>query len=401
MINETDFSPMIFKDKNKEKVQREAYKKWEDKNYKGTLEIATGVGKTFIGLMAVLKNLDKKTLIVVPKVDLQKQWIIALKENLKLTNDDIGKVGNGFNEYNKKITVAVVNSIRNKMLSSELLIMDEMHRYGSKENFKFLKNGLFNKILGLTATAIREDGREIILYKYAPLIYEYGQKLAIKNNLLSKFILNNVAVNLTVEEKMEYNKVNLRISELFPNFNNNFYNVQAGAKHYNPMALELMACFQKRRTVVMCASLKINKSVELVNPESKTLIFCEFISIAEKIVTALYEKGIPAVQYHSKLKKKEKNQMLDDFKNNKYKVMVAVKSLDEGTNIPDCDTGIITGATSVPKQMVQRFGRVLRKSEGKEYAKLYHFYVPGTKDFDWMKKRITALSENAEQVLWS
>ena len=53
----------------------------------------------------------------------------------------------------------------------------------------------------------------------------------------------------------------------------------------------------------------------------------------------------------------------EDFKNDKYRVMISVKSLDEGTNVPSVSTAIIIAGTSVKRQMIQRLGRILRKTK--------------------------------------
>jgi superfamily II DNA or RNA helicase len=401
-VENIDFSPMIFLDKEKEKVQRLGYQKWKDNNYKGTLQIATGVGKTFIGIMAVLKNIGKKILIVVPKCDLQEQWITELKKNLNLTDNDIGRVGNGHNEYSKKIVIAVINSIREKILFSELLIMDEVHRYCSEENSKFLKKGMFNKILGLTATIEREDGLERFIYKYAKLLFTYEQKEAIENKILTKFVLKNIALDLTYDEEQEYKKLDIRIKDLFKFFDNDFNMVNSAIRCGNPMAAEIMQKIQIRRNLLLCSDNKISMCYNALKKENfpKTLIFCEYIDMAKKIIKNLKDNNICAMEYHSKLKKKEKIKMLEDFKNNVYTVMVAVKSLDEGTNIPDCSMGIITGGTGLRKQAIQRFGRILRTSDGKECAIIYQLYIPNTQDYQWMKKRTEELSKNAEKVMW-
>ena len=53
--------------------------------------------------------------------------------------------------------------------------------------------------------------------------------------------------------------------------------------------------------------------------------------------------------------------------------MVAIKCLDEGVNIPAIRTAFILASTTNPKEYIQRRGRVLRRSKGKEYANIYDF----------------------------
>ena len=110
-----DFSPIVFKDKNKELIQRKAYSKWEGNGCRGTIELATGGGKTLIGIMAIQQKIPCRVIIVVPKIDLQEQWIQAINEQLgeyKSIHEHIGRVGAGFHDINKHVTVCIINSIR-------------------------------------------------------------------------------------------------------------------------------------------------------------------------------------------------------------------------------------------------------------------------------------------------
>ena len=54
-------------------------------------------------------------------------------------------------------------------------------------------------------------------------------------------------------------------------------------------------------------------------------------------------------------------------------VLVAIKCLDEGFNIPEIRTAFILASTTNPKEYIQRRGRVLRLAEGKKYAEIYDF----------------------------
>jgi superfamily II DNA or RNA helicase len=53
--------------------------------------------------------------------------------------------------------------------------------------------------------------------------------------------------------------------------------------------------------------------------------------------------------------------------------LIAIKCLDEGVNIPSIKTAFILASTTNPKEYIQRRGRVLRLSEGKEFAEIYDF----------------------------
>ena len=58
---------------------------------------------------------------------------------------------------------------------------------------------------------------------------------------------------------------------------------------------------------------------------------------------------------------------------NTLQVLIAIKCLDEGVNIPKIKVAFILASTTNPKEYIQRRGRVLRLAEGKEYAEIYDF----------------------------
>jgi len=88
------------------------------------------------------------------------------------------------------------------------------------------------------------------------------------------------------------------------------------------------------------------------------------------------ELGIKAIIYHSNIKNRK--QSLDDFRNDKVDIIITVKALDEGINVPKADMCIITSGTSVARQMKQRVGRILRKSDN--IALVYQLYFKNTID---------------------
>ena len=63
------------------------------------------------------------------------------------------------------------------------------------------------------------------------------------------------------------------------------------------------------------------------------------------------------------------------FKDGKIKIPVSCRALDEGFDVPSADTGIIVAGTNSVRQWIQRMGRILRKSQGKEYSKIYVIFA--------------------------
>ena len=75
---------------------------------------------------------------------------------------------------------------------------------------------------------------------------------------------------------------------------------------------------------------------------------------------------------------KNRNKILNQFKNGELEVLTAMKALDEGVDIPITKNAIFCASTGNPRQFIQRRGRVLRLFKGKEYANIYDMIVTPT-----------------------
>lgn len=86
-----------------------------------------------------------------------------------------------------------------------------------------------------------------------------------------------------------------------------------------------------------------------------------------------FDMGMDTAQFTSKESPFERKCRLKAFSDGDLQAMVAIKCLDEGVNIPAIRTAFILASTTNPKEYIQRRGRVLRLSPGKEKAVIYDF----------------------------
>lgn len=70
---------------------------------------------------------------------------------------------------------------------------------------------------------------------------------------------------------------------------------------------------------------------------------------------------------------RERDDILANFKSGLIDAMVAIKCLDEGIDVPACGTAYILASSRDPRQFIQRRGRILRHSPGKEHATIHDF----------------------------
>ena len=80
-----------------------------------------------------------------------------------------------------------------------------------------------------------------------------------------------------------------------------------------------------------------------------------------------------------KTKAGERKEFLDRFRSGEYRVLVTSKVLNEGVDVPEAAVGIVVSGSGSSREHVQRLGRILRASEGKQ-AELYELISEGTSE---------------------
>lgn len=379
--------------------QKDAFQEW-NKDKKNIVQAPTGVGKTLFAMYCI-QQVRQSTIIIVPTIVLMRQWKQEILEHLDVKEENVG-LYYGEKKELKPITIAVINSVREEDLSKfGMVVCDEIHRYASAENIKPLKRSSFNVKLGITATLQREDGLHNELVQYiGSVCYGYRQKEAIEDGVLNKFTLINSGVDMPLEEKRVYDGVDMYVKENLRAFGNNFQAVVGLAKNYkhpdSRKASELMKKISTRRLMYSNCSAKIHRVSELVkkHKDDQVIIFNEFIGMAEQIYDRLVDDCVKVGIYHSNAKDLS---VIKQFSDGKIKVLVAVKSLNEGLNVRNANVGIMVSANTIRRNTVQRLGRVIRKVEGKN-AYFYQLYCKFTKESVDVQKRTALLSGLAEKV---
>lgn len=91
------------------------------------------------------------------------------------------------------------------------------------------------------------------------------------------------------------------------------------------------------------------------------------------------EIGITSAKFTAGENRKQREEILELFKQKIVQALIAIRCLDEGVDIPQLETAIIMSSGSNPKEYIQRRGRILRKAAGKRYAHIYDFVVIPTR----------------------
>lgn len=407
--------------------QEKCLEHWLSNHGRGIVQAATGSGKTLLALTAA-NRLEKeqkcelRVKIVVPTGALLRQWSQALEKFLvnsggvdKLEVQRlIGLRGGGFHMTpDHRYMIYVVNSARyelaRQILSdlqngfAVLLIADECHRYESGQNrliFEFSPyigdnaDRFFS--LGLTATMPAGQARSYLESVLGRNIYSFDISQASKLQSICPYDIFHVELPFQQEEYAEYQEMTDRMTILYRNLlkvhpwlkdmsqKDSYEKLRALAGDKNRKVAESASLYMKlsykRKSLVCTASSRVACACDLTErlPASeKILIFGERISQAEELYRLLRKRYHGRVGcYHSQMGTQANQNALNRFRDGDIRILITCKALDEGLDIPDVTVGIILSGTSVQRQRIQRLGRIIRNSEGKDIASLYYLHIP-------------------------
>ena len=147
----------------------------------------------------------------------------------------------------------------------------------------------------------------------------------------------------------------------------------------------------KRARIIAGAKQKVDKLLKIIEPykhDDHMLVYCgatkydrtdisdeEDIKQIDYICLKLNELyGFKLRKFTSSESKEERIEIKNSFiDGSALQLIAAIKCLDEGVNIPAIKRAFILASSTNPKEYIQRRGRVLRKSEGKDFAEIFDF----------------------------
>jgi RNA polymerase primary sigma factor len=397
--------------------QASALESWNSNKRKGLVEAVTGTGKTRLAIAAIAQEfqLGGKVAVIVPTVELQRQWFEELESHFE--NVQIGLLGNGNQDEltSCDVLVAIVHSASRHDLGLQdhelgLLVADECHRYGAETFRRALEDG-FRSRLGLTATRERPDGahRELELY-FGSVVYSLGYEEAIRHKYIADVKVAQIAVYLNGLEREEFDQLSkgiletqIELSERLRISSNQYQRfieevtrlAAEGDFTGNKVARRYLALISKRKALLANTPEKLKVVKHLapsVNNSNGTLFFTETIAGAESIAVELRRAGVSAATIHSKLDAQQRHQTFADFAAGRIKALAAARVLDEGVDVPEADLAVIISASKTRRQMIQRMGRVLRLKADGRTARFVFVYVAGTSEDP---------SKGAHDAFWS
>ena len=368
--------------------QMEACEAWLQNRGRGVLEMATGSGKTITALATAVRLVkEKEKLFVVvscPYQHLVDQWandaqrfgfrpIRAYQSRASWENRVNGRILD-YNLGNRSFVMVIAT---HSTLSSDvmrdtlarisgpsLIIADEVHHLGSAH----WRNSLpldFEYRMGLSATPERwrdEEGTQVLRDYFGETVFEFTLADAISEGFLSEYYYHPHLVKLTDEELEDYEQLTHRIAQLF----------HSKPESRNSSLLE--ALLRKRADILNRAQNKIEQLVEILRGERNlhhALFYCVPGQMDEVLSILGKDLGIRVRRFTARESTGERAQILDDFAQGKLQALVAIRCLDEGVDVPDTQVAYILASTGNPREFIQRRGRILRPSPGKDNAVIH------------------------------
>lgn len=363
--------------------QQDALNAWGENDRRGSVVLPTGSGKTFLGIQAIVDS-QTSTLVVVPTIDLVNQWYATLK-NAFGDQTGIGVLGGGEHEI-QPITVTTYDSgylyIDNYGDEFGLLIFDEVHHAAAPTHQHIPEMSIAPYRLGLTATYERADQKHIELEDLiGPKVYEEKPQ-GLTGDYLSEYETIQMKVDLTPEEREEYDKEYTIYSDYLDDSDIKIWEDGGYQKFLKKTATDSharRALIAKNRAeeIARTAEKKLDTLDTLIkrHHDDRVIIFTANNDFAYDISK---EFIVPCITHQTGTD--ERTEILDRFKTGEYSMLVTSKVLDEGVNVPAANVGIILSGSASKRQYVQRLGRILRKTEDEKEARLYEIIAADTKE---------------------
>ena len=393
--------------------QNQAIVNWLNNNRKGIFEMATGTGKTFtaLGCLEKVSGTYKKLVVIIscPYQHLVQQWkresekfglnfdqIIADSSNSLWRKKLVNALIDIYLGHKEKLIIFTTHRTlaskdfitiikNNKNNISLFFIGDEVHGLGAEKS----RMGLIDEYdlrLGLSATPKRwfdYEGTDAIYNYFGDVVYEFTLENAINtiNPATGKTYLTPYRyipkfVSLTIDELDDYIEKTIAITRMLNK-----------AKSDNEKCKIFERLLFRRADILKNAVEKYNVLETILGEiESSlkwTLIYCSPQQI-DKVMEITNKRGIVAHRFTmdedpTPDKKynniSERDFLLQKFAESKFQVLVAMKCLDEGVDVPPARAAILMASSGNPREYIQRIGRIIRRFPEKNEATIHDIVV--------------------------
>ncbi|MDZ8171953.1 DNA repair helicase XPB [Microbacterium xanthum] len=346
--------------------QRQAVDTFHDGG-SGVVVLPCGAGKTLVGAGAMAAT-KTTTLILVTNTVSARQWRDELLKRTSLTAEEIGEYSGQSKEV-KPVTIATYQILTAKRkgeyahlalldaLDWGLVVYDEVHLLPAPV-FKLTADLQARRRLGLTATLVREDGREGDVFSLiGPKRFDAPWKEIESQGFIAPAACYEVRVDLPADERLEY----------------------------------AAAADDDRYRMAATAPAKIDVVRDLVarHQGERILIIGQYLEQIDTLSDAL---GAPKITGQTPVDERE--ELYQAFREGEISVLVVSKVANFSIDLPEASVAIqVSGSFGSRQEEAQRLGRLLRPKTSGHTASFYTLIARDTVDQDFAQNRQRFLAE--------
>jgi DNA excision repair protein ERCC-3 len=349
----------------------------ESRGGSGVVVLPCGAGKTVVGIGA-LDMVQAHTLILCPSTIAVRQWISEILDKTSLTPDQVGEY-TGEKKEIRPVTVTTYQIMTYRPFTVNegtgeigefphfqlftnhnwgMIIYDEVHLLPAPV-FRVTAEIQARRRLGLTATLVREDGREEDVFSLiGPKKYDVPWKELEQQGWIATAICTEVRVKLPPSTRLEYvmsedSRIKYRIAA------------------ENPLKLSILTTLLERHA------------------EDNVLIIGQYLDQLKEIADF-----VDAPLITGKTPNQERPELYDAIRLGRIKRLVVSKVANFAIDLPDANVAIqVSGTFGSRQEEAQRLGRILRPKPDGAPAHFYTLVTRDSKDQDFSANRQLFLTE--------
>lgn len=333
----------------------------------GVVVLPCGAGKTLVGAGA-MATAKTTTLILVTNTVSARQWRDELLRRTSLSKEEIGEYSGQTKEI-KPVTIATYQILTAKRkgeyahlalldaLDWGLVVYDEVHLLPAPV-FKLTAELQARRRLGLTATLVREDGREGDVFSLiGPKRFDAPWKEIEAQGFISPAACYEVRIDLPQSERLAYA-------------------ASADDERY-------------RLAATAPAKLDVVRQLVLKHAGERILVIGQYLDQIDELAEAL---GAPQLTGATPVDERER--LFQEFRDGRTPVLVVSKVANFSVDLPEATVAIqVSGSFGSRQEEAQRLGRLLRPKESGLSANFYTLVARDTVDQDFAQNRQRFLAE--------
>jgi DNA excision repair protein ERCC-3 len=335
----------------------------------GVIVLPCGAGKTIVGI-AAMAMLNRSTLILTTSITAVKQWHREILDKTDLTDDQIAEY-TGESKEIAPVTIATYQIVTHRPDKKEdfphfkifdqrdwgLIIYDEVHLLPAPI-FRVTANIQARRRLGLTATLIREDGREADVFSLiGPKKYDVPWRELETRGWIAEANCREIRISLPDAVRMDYAVAEWR----------NKYRIASENPGKDDVVARLLQHYQGSRVLVIGQYLK------------------QLRRLRKRFEIPLITGQTPS---------SEREDLYNQFRRGELRQLILSKVGNFALDLPDANVLIqVSGTFGSRQEEAQRLGRILRPKAGGEIAHFFTLVTRDTREIDFAHHRQLFLTE--------